>query len=280
MLVSSFEKDGRADLNADFFARLPMHVVTAGFGLSPDEGLEFRHHMSRAVSRAASPAEKVESAKAAAAILEKVIRARQVEPRDDLISDLTQAQLKEDDGGTRPLTVEEIMGYCRLIVFAGGGTTWRQLGITTFALLSDRDQLEAVKINRSLLPNAILESARWHPTDPLFPRTVMRDTVLEGVPLPKGAIVHVCLGSANRDPTRWDNPDDFDVHRPVQRSLAFAAGAHSCLGQHVARQELLGALNGMFDRLPNLRWDTTQPPAKIIGGLMARGPGPLPVVFG
>lgn len=279
-LISSIETQGGADLNADFFARLPVHVVTAGFGLSPEQGLAFRYHLQKAGDPRVEEAEKAEAVKQALSILEVVIRARQAEPQDDMISRLTQAQLKEDNGGTRPLTLMEIMGFCRLIVFAGGGTTWRQLGITTFALLNHRDQLEELKENRGLMQNAVLESTRWHPTDPFFPRKVMKDTTLQGVPLPKDAVLHLCLGSANHDPSRWDNPDKFDLHRPIQRSMAFAAGAHSCLGQHVARQEIAVALNAILDRLPNVRWDDSKPAPKITGGLIGRGPGPLYVVFG
>jgi cytochrome P450 len=91
--------------------------------------------------------------------------------------------------------------------------------------------------------------------------------------------MHLCLSSANRDPERWDNPDAFDIFRPLQRSVAFAAGAHSCLGQHVAREEIGGALNALFDRFPNMRWDPAHPPAKITGGLLGRGPGPLRVLL-
>jgi cytochrome P450 len=107
----------------------------------------------------------------------------------------------------------------------------------------------------------------------------MRDTVLHGVEMAKGTMLHVCLGAANRDPARWDEPAKYDIHRPMQRSVAFAAGAHSCLGQHVARQEVEAALNGIFDRFPNIRWDTSKPAARITGNLIQRGPGPLHVLL-
>ena len=107
-----------------------------------------------------------------------------------------------------------------------------------------------------------------------------KDTALQGVEIPKGAALHLCLSSANRDPSRWEDPEKFNIHRPFQRSVTFAAGAHSCLGQHVARQEMLVALNAIFDRLPNVRWDDAVPPPKMTGGLIGRGPGPLHVVFG
>jgi cytochrome P450 len=257
-----------------------MHVVTAGFGMSPSEGLAFRHHMQGVVSHTATPAEQVEHGKAANVILNDVIRARQAAPKDDIISKLAEAKLREDDGSTRALTLDEINAYCRLIVFAGGGTTWRQSGITFFALMNNPDQMDAVRQDRGLLNNAVLESTRWHTTDPLFPRKAVRDTVLQGVPVAKDTVMHLCLGAANHDPTRWENPDKFDIHRPIQRSTAFAAGAHSCLGQHVARQEILVAMNAILDRLPNIRWDTSKPPAQLMGGLIGRGPGPLHVIFG
>jgi cytochrome P450 len=221
----------------------------------------------------------VAATQSANAILEHVVRQRKAQPQDDIISRLAQAVLKEEDGTSRHLTVEEIIAFCRLIVFAGGGTTWKQLGITTFALLNNPEQLEAVKADRSLLPNAVLESARWYPNDPVFPRKARRDTVLQGMEIPAGAVMHLCLGSANRDPDRWENPETFDIFRPVQRSVAFAAGAHSCLGQHVAREEMFGALNVLFDRFPNIRWDPAMPPPKLSGSLLSRGPGPLHVLL-
>ena len=152
------------------------------------------------------------------------------------------------------------------------------MGNALFALLSHPDQLADVIADRSLLGQAVLESVRWLP-DPLFPRKVKRDCVLAGVELPEGAHLHLCLGAANRDPSRWENPEKFDIHRPFQRSVAFAAGAHSCLGQHVARQEIAAALNALFDHFPKIRWDLSKPPAKLTGSLIQRGPGPLHVLL-
>jgi cytochrome P450 len=278
-LIGTFEKDGRVDLNSQFFSRLPMHTVTAGFGMSPSEGVEFRHHIQRSTVHGIPPGEMTAAMNDAGRVLEAVIRARQAEPQDDIISKLAHGMLEEEDGSQRRLTVEEISSFCRLIVFAGGGTTWRQLGITTFALLSNPDQLDAVIQDRSLLSNAILESVRWNPTDPVFPRKAKHDTTLHGVDIPKGAVMHLCLSSANRDPSRWENADKYDIHRPVNRSLAFAAGHHSCLGQHVARQEMMIALSALFDRFPNIRWDPSKPPAKLTGGMLQRGPGALHVLL-
>lgn len=278
-LVGRFEKDESVDLNAQLCALLPMYTVTAAFGLSPQEGVEFRRHIQKGNDHDAAPAERMAQFDAAIAIAENVIRQRQQDPQDDMISKLAFVELEEEDGSKRRLTVREICDFCRLIVFAGGGTTWRQLGITLFCLLNDREQFEAVRSDRSLIPRAILESARWCPNDPMFPRKAIRDTRLDGVDIPEGAVLHLCLAAANRDPSRWENAGKFDVHRPVQRSLAFAAGHHSCLGQHVSREEMMTAINTLFDRFPDIRWDPSREPAKLTGGLLARGPGPMHVLL-
>ena len=278
-LVAEFEGSQRVDLNSRFFAQLPLRTVTAGFGMSPGEGQEFRHNVWIGISATATPEEKAAALGRSDEILERVIAARRQEPQDDVISHLATAELEDEDGSMRPFTVQEIVDFCRLIVFAGGGTTWKQLGITLFALLNDREQLEAVKSDRSLVPQAVLESARWYPNDPLFFRKALRDTTLEGVEIPKGTVLHLCLGAANRDPARWEDPEHYDVFRPVQRSVAFGAGPHSCLGQHVARQEMEAALNALLDRFPELCWDPDQPPPRLSGSLISRGPGPLPVLL-
>jgi cytochrome P450 len=251
--------------------------MTSGFGLSFEQGLELRRHMLKAIHGDAAE-ERREGTERGGLIMAAAIVERQREPRDDLISRLAHTPLEEDDGSTRKLTAEEITAFCRLIVFAGGETTWRMMGMAFYALLNHPDQLAAVMADRSLIEATVLESVRWHP-EPIFPRKVKRDTVLQGVALPAGAHLQLCLGAANRDPTRWDDPDRFDVRRPFQRSVAFAAGAHSCLGQHVARQEMEAALGGLFDRFPNIRWDRDYPPAKVTGTLVQRGPGPMHVLL-
>jgi cytochrome P450 len=277
-LISAIERKKSADLFVELCARMPVHVVSAGFGLAPEDIIPFR--IALTTPHSASMEQRMKDMQTVARMLQEVIDARRVKREDDIISKLVDAEVTLEDGSARPFTDQEIIDNCRLIVLAGGGTTWRQLGITLFALLNNPDQFEALKADRSLAGRVILESARWHPTDLVFPRQASDDAVLEGVEIPKGALIHMCLGSANRDPSRWEDPDKFDISRPLQRSVGFAAGPHSCLGQHVSRQEMVTALDAVMDRLPNVRWDTSKPAARIVGGLFARGPSALPVVFG
>jgi cytochrome P450 len=277
-LISGIEKKASADLFVELCARMPVHVVSAAFGLAPEDIIPFR--IALTTPHSATMEERVKNMQTVERILSDVVQARRRKREDDVISKLIDSQVELEDGTMRALTDKEIVDNCRLIVLAGGGTTWRQLGITLYALLHNPDQFEAFKADRKLVGRVILEAARWHPTDIMFPRQAEKDATLEGVDIPKGALIHLCLGAANRDPSRWENPDRFDIQRPLQRSVAFAAGPHSCLGQHVSRQEMVTALNAVMDRLPNVRLDRTQPPPKMVGGLFARGPSALPVVFG
>jgi cytochrome P450 len=180
---------------------------------------------------------------------------------------------------THRLTDDEILGFAFLLLAAGSGTTWKQLGITTVALLQHPEWLEAVRDDATVLRPVIEESLRWTPTDPMFSRFVARDTELGGVAIPAGGVMHICLAAANRDPSRWEHPDEFDPSRPPQAHIGFGDGAHICLGMHVARAEMATAIEALVSRLPNLRLDPDVPAPRIIG-LYERGPTAVPVRFG
>ena len=158
-------------------------------------------------------------------MLMDLIAKRRIEPGDDVISGLIKEEMELPDGSRRPLTDREIMTQAasrhdRL----AAAPSWRQFGITLWALLTNLGQYEAVKADRSLVDAAIEESVRWNPTDPVFIRYVAKDTELAGVHVPEGVAIEICLGAANRDPARWSNPDAYDLHRPPQGHVGFGIG--------------------------------------------------------
>ena len=266
-----------ADLNFELCARLPMHVVTRGIGMRGELALSFRDQLIRATVLHDLPAEERGAAMAAVCgMLKELIDERRAKPADDVVSGLLAAELELDDGGKRRLTDEEIFSFCRLVMLAGGGTTWRQLGITIHALLT-HGNWEDCRKDRSLVPAAVEEATRWLPTDPTFLRLTTQDVEIGGVVIPAGARVDVCLGAANRDPARWENPDRFDIFRPAQSHLGFAIGPHHCLGINVARQEMIAAINGLLDRFPDMRLDPDQPPPTLVGAAEQRGMSAVPV---
>lgn len=274
--VSAFEGRGCAELNAELCARIPLQTITASFGLTREEALDFRE--GAADGRVADVEERLAQRERSTAVLRRVIADRRAQPQDDLISVLVQSEI-EEDGERHLLGDEEILAFARLILTAGSGTTWRQLGILLVALLREPVLLDAVRRDRELLRRAIDEAVRWEPTDPIFRRLVTEGVELCGVSIPAGSVVEMVLGAANRDPARWDDPDRFDPFRAPKPNLGFAGGPHVCLGMHVARAEMWVAMNAVLDRLPNLRFDPNAPAVRIIG-LEHRGPNGVPVVFG
>jgi cytochrome P450 len=278
-LLDRFHGLDGADLNMELCARLPVHVVTRGIGMAGENALAFRDHLHRSGFRRLPEAEIRHAHAEVARMLKELIVARRAAPEDDVISGLITCDFKLADGGSRRLTDEEVFSYVRLIMLAGGGTTWRQLGITLTALLKDYRFWEACREDRSLIEKAIEESTRWMPTDPTFARLMMEDVELEGVTIPKGARVDMCIGAANRDPSRWENPDVYDLFRPYQFHLGFGLGPHQCLGMNVAKQEMITALNGLMDRFPNMRLDPDAPPGQLQGGLEQRGMSAVHVKF-
>ncbi len=265
LLIDSFQAQGRAELNVDFCAAIPVLTITGSFGVPVEQALDIREALRE-------PSKIVE-------IIAPIVASRRESPQDDLISILVDAEIKDEDGKTHRLTDPEIYSFTLLLLAAGSGTTWKQMGITLTALLQRPDVLQAVRDDRELLRPAIEESLRWMPTDPMFSRWVTEDVDFEGVHIPKGSVLHICLGAANRDPARWERPDDYDITRPLKPTFAFGGGPHICLGMHVARAEMTVGIGALLDRLPNLRLDPDAEPPRYIG-FYERGATAIPVLFG
>jgi cytochrome P450 len=210
-----------------------------------------------------------------AELLQPLIDARRVEPGEDLISILAHAEFEG-----RRLTDDEILSFCRLLAPAGVETTYRSTSNVLFGLLTHPDQLEAVRSDRALIPQAIEEGLRWECPTPAMVRRATCDTEVCGVRIRSGMFIVAHVGAANRDPTRWENPDEFDIFRPQRPNLATGTGPHTCLGMHLSRIEVSIALNRLFDRMPDpMRLDETAA-VPSISGHMFRSPPSLAVRFG
>ncbi len=264
-LIDAFIDSGRAELNVDFCAAIPVLTITGSFGIPVEQALDVRAAIG--------------NPQAVVDIIKPIVAARREQPEDDLISVLVQAVVTDDDGTQHVLSDEDIYSFALLLLTAGSGTTWKDMGITLTALLQRPEVLAAVTADRSLLRPAIEETLRLNPTDPMFSRWVTEDIDFFGVHVPKGAVMHLCLGAANRDPRRWENPDEWDSNRPPKATLAFGGGPHICLGMHVARAEMLTGINALLDRLPNLRLDPQAEVPRLVG-YYERGAMAIPVVFG
>ena len=270
-LIGSFEDDGRADLNTGFCAAIPLLTICGSFGVSTGDALDIR--------AAVKGGGQLALLQRLPEVLSPIVEARRREPRDDLITALVQAELVDENGERHVLSDLDVLSFSWLLLSAGSGTTWKQMGITLVAMLERPEWIEAVRKDPGMLEAIVEESARWMPTDPVFSRFAHEDVDLGGKVVPRGAVVHQCYGAANRDPARWARPDEFDPARELHRHLGFGRGAHVCLGKNLARTEILTAIAALVERLPGLRLDPDAERPEIIG-LYERAPTAVPVVWG
>lgn len=271
--VDRIRDDKRADLVDAVFMPIPVRVIAALLGLPKEEIgefhrlaidlLGFRGDMERAMAASAEMKEHCV----------RVLADRRTTPRDDMVSILASAEID----GVR-MSDEQIYGFMRNLIPAGAETTSRSTASLALALLTHPEQLDAVRRDRGLLPQAIEEGIRWETPLLNFMRTVTRDTELAGVHIPEGATMMLSLGSANHDETRWENSEDFDIFRERRPHIGFGHGAHVCLGMHLARLESMTIFNTLLDELPGLRLDPDAP-APYISGTMFRSPPRLDVVW-
>jgi cytochrome P450 len=267
-----------ADLNTELCSRLPMAIVTRAFGLEGADALTFRYHLNLSTfgARGRSPEEVAKSRDYVDRTLRDLIAENRREPGDNLIAGLLAQELKLEDGSTRKLTDEEMMGFCKITIFAGGGTTWRQLAITIDALLNNYHFWEACRDDRSLVDQAVEESIRWRSNTAMMTRVSLAETEVEGMHIPADSRIFLALGYANHDPAVFDRPGDYDIFRKKDHHMGFGFGPHRCIGMDVARQEMIVAINGLMDRWPNLAMDRSQPEPRFVG-LEQRGMTAVPV---
>ena len=274
-LLSRFELRGHADLVQEFTLYYPFHIIYQQLGL-PEADIATFHKLAIAQSIIAIDYEHgVEAGRKLGDYFRGMLAERRLNPGNDLVSLLAQSEV---EGETLP---EEILvSFLRQLINAGGDTTYRATSNLLVGLLSNPEQLDAVRNDRSLVPAAIEEALRWEGPVGMTWRMCAKDTELGGVKIPAGSVIDLVQGAASRDPAKFPAANNFDIHRSrAVRHFGFAGGPHICIGQHLARVEMTRALNALLDRLPNLRLDPQQP-APQIRGFMMRVPKHIHVRFG
>jgi cytochrome P450 len=272
-LIDGFAADGRADLVRRLTFAFPVRVIARILGLPERDAPQFQRWSIELISAVVNWDRGMAASIALGEYFSARVAERRAVPTDDVITELTTAEI---DG--ERLTDDEIFGFLRLLLPAGIETTYRALGNLLFALLAHPEQLEAVTQEPQLRDAAIEEGLRWETPLVLIARHCVRDAQVGGVGLPAGTPVNVFIASANRDERRYDDPDRFDVYRSPAPHVSFGSGPHTCLGIHLARMELRGALDALLERLPGLRLDPDVPRPQIVGSIF-RSPDALPVRF-
>ena len=271
-IVSEIADRGHGDLVRELTFPFPVRVIAGMLGLPAEDLPQFHRWAVELISVGFDFDVGTAASQKLRDYFAAVLAPRRVEPRDDLISVLAHASL---DG--RVLDDEQIFAFLRLLLPAGAETTYRSSSNLLFGLLTHPDQLAALREDRSLLPQAIEEGIRWEPPLTGIARWSTQDVEVDGTAVAAQSVVNVCMGAANRDPKRWERPDEFDILRPPLPHVSFALGPHTCLGMHLARMETTVAMETILDRIPKLRLDPAADDVHIRGRAFRSHPS-LPVV--
>jgi cytochrome P450 len=206
------------------------------------------------------------------AYFESLAAKRREAPTDDVATILANGRI---DGA--PLDPLDLAGYYIIIAAAGHDTTSASTAGAMLALARDPEQFAKVKADRSLVAGIVEEAIRWTTPVQHFMRMANEDAELSGVKIAKGDWLMMNYVAANHDPAQFDNPRQFDATRDHNRHLAFGAGAHQCLGLHLARLEMRILFEELLDRLDSveLAGEPRRASSTFVGGLKT-----LPLRFG
>src|SRR4051794_39517302 len=275
-LIDRFADRGSAELVREFTYRFPVQIIAEILGVPHEDHDRFHDMAVWVVNVAANPERGLQASRDLREDLSEIVEEKRSHPGNDVISLLVQEELDGERLGD-----EEIYSFLRLLLPAGAETTYRATGSFLYGLLSNPEQLDALRSDRSLMPQAVEEAIRWESPLLVTSRLTMADVEVGGVDVPAGTMITPNIGSANHDETRWGHGDDYDLFRPVIPHISFGVGPHMCLGMHLARMEMGSAVAALLDRCPGLRLDpeAVERDDPHVHGERFRSPTSLPVIW-
>ncbi|MGI5500745.1 cytochrome P450 family protein [Lentzea sp. CA-135723] len=257
-LIEGLRDENEVDFLDAFAFPLPIRVICLLLGVPVQEQGAFKDWSSALVS-GHSPEQATAAANAVAEYLADLVERKRNATTDDILTALVAAHDVDDR-----LTTTELISTAYLMFIAGFETTLNALGNGTLHLMSHRDQWEALREDRTLLPGAVEEFLRLEaPLKHATFRCATEDLTVGDAEIPAGDFVLLAIASANRDPERFGDPHALDVRRPAAGHLAFGHGIHHCLGAPLARIEVQMAFDSLLDAFPamtlaaepgDLRW--------------------------
>ena len=266
------------DLISEYALPLPTTVIAELVGVPAEDRHRFHRWSAKVVSLSPTAGPEmlfaIPAALAFLKYIQKQIRIRRTAPGRDLLSALIAAEETGDK-----LSEDELVAMIFLLLIAGHETTVNLIGNGTLALLENPQQFSKLVSNPDLLKPAIEEMLRYYsPVELATERWAREDVLAAGTLIPKGELVFPGLGSANRDPSQFNEPHVFNIDRSPNRHLAFGHGAHYCLGAPLARLEAQIAFTTLLRRLPRPVMAIPRDSLKWRKGFLLRGLTCLPLV--
>ncbi|MFJ8729260.1 cytochrome P450 [Streptomyces bauhiniae] len=266
--------DGRADLVDALSFPLPISVICELLGVPMLDRTAFRDWTATVLTDP-DPRAREAATHDVTAYLADLVERKRLKPGQDLMSGLIRTT---DEDGDR-LSQEELLGTAWLLLVAGHETTVNLISNGVLALLTHPDQMELLRADMTLMPNAVEEMLRYDgPVETPTYRFTTGPVEIGGTVIPgDGQLVLVALADADHDPARFPDPGRFDIRRPAGGHVAFGHGIHYCLGAPLARLEARIAIGALLDRCPRLTLDAHPAALAWREGMLIRGPQRLPV---
>lgn len=269
-LLSTIDHPESFDVVKHLAYPLPVTVIAELLGVPQEDQAFFKETSDILVRGVEDPQniehlrnQKLEARMRLGLYFRDILQARRQHPADDLISQLVQAEI---DG--EHLSEMELLGFCIVLLAAGHETTTNLITNAVRALTEDPGRWHWLVQNPEALSSTIEEVLRFYSPVQATNRIVTQKTQWQGCPLEPGQQMIVWLGSANRDPSVFANPDTFIATRHPNPHVGFGYGIHFCLGAALARAEAHIALTGMLQRFPNLQAIGSQQLSPIISGFV------------
>lgn len=268
-LLDAAANSDTLDVIRDLGVPLPIRVMAGILGVPLSRQDDFKRWVQESTST--SPEQVFAAFQALDGYIRTLLSERREERRSDLISSLLDAQI---DG--EPLTEQEIVDFCVLLLGAGFETTTHLLGNAILCLDEHPSARAELWADPSLLPTAIEEALRFRPVGHRVSRMATRDTEIGGMPLKAGYRVFAWIASANRDEEEFPAPEVFDIRRTPNRHLSLGSGIHFCLGAPLARLEIKIILELMIERFKDIR-RIQEVPLQLVPSYIFYGVQQLPV---
>jgi cytochrome P450 len=250
---------GSCDIVRDFTAKLPMDVISTLLGIPASDRDEVRGWSNDVLHREPGsgdlPARAITAMKGLHEYFCESIAERRRRPRNDIMTLLTQAEVRDPDGTLQRLTDEEIRAFFSLLATAGNETVTKLLATGFYWLWRHPEQRELLLEDPGLCENAVEELLRFDPPSQYQGRTTTREIELHGRKIPEGAKVLILNAASGRDERKFQDPDRFDVTRRFDLHLNLGHGRHVCLGKNLARLESRIALEELLARIPDYEVD-------------------------
>jgi len=261
------------DYVQDFGARLPAMVIASLLGIPIEdqnwarERIDTIFHIEPGVGMIndVSLGAQIELTEYLTAQLEE----RAASPRDDMLTDLVNAELTDTDGSVRRLEIFESAMFANLLINAGTETVARLLGWASVILARHPDQRAELAADPTLIPNAIEELLRYEAPSPVQGRWTTSEVEFHGTVIPQDSKVLLLTGSAGRDQRKYPDAEHFDIHRDFTQHVSFGYGVHFCIGAALARLEGRIALEETLARFPV--WEVDHDRARRLHTSTVRG---------